>query len=116
MTLKEIATALVLHESTISRAVNQKYMRTPFGIYELKSFFTQGISQHQADGDSNPISNQAVKVKLQAIIDTENKQQPLSDQKIVDLLEKSGISISRRTVVKYRDNLGIPSSSKRKRY
>ncbi|MDN5982810.1 MAG: RNA polymerase factor sigma-54 [Lactococcus sp.] len=116
MTLKEIAAALGLHESTISRAVNQKYMRTPFGIYELKSFFTQAISKHQADGDSNPISNQAVKVKLQAIIDNENKQQPLSDQKIVDLLDQSGVSISRRTVVKYRDNLGIPSSSKRKRY
>lgn len=116
MTLKEIAAALALHESTISRAVNQKYMRTPFGIFELKSFFTQSISQHQADGDSKPVSNQAVKVKLQAIVDNESKQQPLSDQKIVDLLEQSGFSISRRTVVKYRDSLGIPSSSKRKRY
>lgn len=113
LTLKEIATDLSLHESTISRAVNQKYMRTPFGIYELKHFFTQGIGNN-AKGEA--ISNLSVKSKLQQLIETEDKQHPLSDQKIADLLKQSDFDISRRTVVKYRNALGIPTSSKRKRY
>lgn len=113
LTLKEIATELDLHESTISRAVNQKYMRTPFGIYELKYFFTQGINR-QSTGEI--ISSLSVKSKLQQLVETEDKQHPLSDQKIADLLSQSDLSISRRTVVKYRNALGIPASSKRKRY
>ena len=113
LTLKEIATELDLHESTISRAVNQKYMRTPFGIYELKYFFTQGINR-QSTGEI--ISSLSVKSKLQQLIETEDKQHPLSDQKIADLLNQSDLAISRRTVVKYRNALGIPASSKRKRY
>lgn len=116
LTLKEVAQSLDLHESTISRAVNQKYMRTPFGIYELKHFFPQGILQKNGDATGQVIANTAIKSELQRIIAAENKQAPLSDQKIVDQLKLAGFDISRRTVVKYRDALGIPTARNRKRY
>ncbi len=116
LTLKEVAQSLDLHESTISRAVNQKYMRTPFGIYELKHFFPQGILQKNGDATGEVIANTEIKSELQRIIATENKQAPLSDQKIVDQLKQAGFDISRRTVVKYRNALGIPTARNRKRY
>ncbi|MFZ2348199.1 RNA polymerase factor sigma-54 [Lactococcus chungangensis] len=116
LTLKEIALNLDLHESTISRAVNQKYMRTPFGTYELKHFFPQGILQKNGESKGEVIANTAIKAELQRVIANENKQAPLSDQKIVEQLKQAGFDISRRTVVKYRDTLGIPTSRHRKRY
>lgn len=109
MQLKEIAEELGLHESTISRAVNGKYLETPFGVYELRSFFT-----HASGGED--LSVDTTRQALQQLIDAENKQKPLSDQKIVELLAAKGIDLSRRTVAKYRDQLHIPSSSKRKRF
>lgn len=116
LTLKEVAQSLDLHESTISRAVNQKYMRTPWGIYELKHFFPQGILQKNGEATGEVVANTAIKSELQNIVANENKQAPLSDQKIVDQLKQAGFDISRRTVVKYRDALGIPTSRNRKRY
>lgn len=110
--LKEIAEALALHESTISRAVNGKYIATSFGVYELKHFFSSKITSK--DGEEN--STDEVKTWIQEMIQQENKQKPLSDQKIVEALVKQGVDISRRTVAKYREQLGIPGSSKRKRY
>lgn len=111
--LKEVAKALSIHESTVSRSVNGKYLQTDFGMYELRSFFTVGISQGQSGED---VSTDSIKKEILEIIDKEDKAKPLSDQKIVDLLLAKEIKISRRAVAKYRDELEIPSSSKRKRY
>ncbi|EOH92781.1 RNA polymerase sigma-54 factor [Enterococcus haemoperoxidus ATCC BAA-382] len=113
MTLKEIAESLKIHESTVSRAVNGKYLETEFGVFELRSFFSHGLS-NETTGEET--STSSIKKQLQALVDNENKAKPLSDQKLVDLLKKQEIEISRRTVTKYREALGIPASSKRKRY
>ncbi len=113
LTLKEIASKLNIHESTVSRAINGKYMQTPMGVFELKYFFTSGVN---ADGVEGGISSVSVKSIIKEIIEGENPKKPYSDQTIVELLENKGIEISRRTVAKYRESLGIPSSSKRRRF
>jgi RNA polymerase sigma-54 factor len=113
MIMKEVAEELEIHESTVSRAVREKYVQTPFGIFELKSFFTSTI---QTTNEESTSSTQ-VKNAISKLIETENKLKPLSDQEIVEVLKQNeGIVLSRRTVAKYRDQLGIASSSKRKRY
>ncbi|WP_312908765.1 RNA polymerase factor sigma-54 [Tissierella praeacuta] len=111
LTLKDIADDIDMHESTISRATNGKYVQTPRGLFELKYFFSSGIL-----GDEGDISSTSIKVKLKDIIDNEDTKKPYSDQKISELLKMQGINISRRTVAKYRDELCIPSSSMRRRY
>lgn len=114
MTMKELATELDIHESTVSRAVREKYMQTPIGTFTLKSFFTSTIQT--VTGDENTSSTQ-VKNAISKLIANENKQKPLSDQEIVKHLKSTeGIVVSRRTIAKYRDQLGIPSSTKRKRF
>ena len=113
MKLKEIAKELSMHESTISRAVNGKYLTTDFGVFELRSFFTTGLEQKNSD---ESISTGDIKHKIKELVDGENKAKPLSDQKIVDQLKAQNIELSRRTVAKYREELGIASSSKRKRF
>ncbi|WP_394139755.1 RNA polymerase factor sigma-54 [Cytobacillus oceanisediminis] len=113
MTMKEISDELDIHESTVSRAVREKYAQTAYGTYELRSFFSSTI---KTTSDENT-SSQQVKTIISKMIEGENKQKPLSDQELVKLLkEKEGMVVSRRTIAKYRDQLGIPSSSKRKRY
>jgi RNA polymerase sigma-54 factor len=113
MTMREIAEEIDVHESTVSRAVREKYMQTPFGTLELKSFFTNMVSTTNSEATS---SNQ-VKDSIKRLIDGEDKAKPYSDQEILAILkETDGFVISRRTVAKYRDQLGIPSSSKRKRF
>ncbi|MCM3691687.1 RNA polymerase factor sigma-54 [Neobacillus niacini] len=113
MTMKEIAVELDIHESTVSRAVKGKYVQTPAGTFSLKSFFTSTI---QTVSNENTSSSQ-VKDAIAAMIEKENKQRPLSDQEIVERLKSTqGIVVSRRTIAKYRDQLGIYSSSKRKRF
>ncbi|MEC1667189.1 RNA polymerase factor sigma-54 [Bacillus mojavensis] len=113
LTLREVADCLGLHESTISRAIKGKTIQTPYGLFELKMFFS-GKAEASGDGDT---SNYAVKTHLEALIQQEDKTKPLSDQKLADLLyEQHRIQISRRTVAKYRDQLNIPSSAARKRY
>ena len=113
MTLKDIAEQTGFHESTVSRATSNKYIKTSYGLFLLKSLFTAGINRSNSfEADSSV----AVKKKIKAFIDEENKQKPLSDQKIVQQLENCGILISRRTVAKYREEIGIPGSSKRKRF
>lgn len=113
MTMKEIASELDIHESTVSRAVREKYVQTPVGTYALKTFFTSTI---QTVLDENTSSVQ-VKNAIASLIENENKLKPLSDQEIVEHLKaREGIMVSRRTIAKYRDQLGIPSSSKRKRF
>ncbi|MFC4710526.1 RNA polymerase factor sigma-54 [Enterococcus eurekensis] len=110
--LKEVAESLDVHESTVSRAVNGKYLAVDFGVFELKTFFSHKLVSKAGEESSTD----DVKQRLKKIVDQENKQKPLSDQKIVDLLKEQGIELSRRTVAKYREQLGILGSSKRKRY
>ena len=111
--LKEIAEALEIHESTVSRSVNGKYLETQFGIFELKSFFTTALPQNGGESD---VSAANVQERMKQLVEQENKAKPLSDQAIVELLAAEDTQISRRTVAKYRDLLGIASSSKRKRF
>jgi RNA polymerase sigma-54 factor len=112
MTQKEIAERVNLHESTISRATSNKYVQTPRGIFELKYFFTSALST--ASGEVT--SSESVKRQIKAIIEQEDRKRPLSDQTIAEMLAKEGIEISRRTVAKYREEMMIPSSAKRKRF
>lgn len=112
MTLKKIAEMVNVHESTVSRAINGKYVQTPRGIFEIKYFFKSGVDNQ----DGEAISSESIKKKIKSYVCGEDASKPLSDQQIADLLVKEGYMISRRTVAKYRDELGILSSSKRKRY
>lgn len=120
LTLKDIATELDIHESTVSRSINDKYLETTFGIFELKHFFTNALNtistNESSSKQSNLVSTNEVKKKLAQFIDSENKQKPLSDQKLAELLTEEGIEISRRTVAKYREALLISPSPKRKRF
>jgi RNA polymerase sigma-54 factor len=112
MILRDIAEAVGMHESTISRVTTNKYVHTPQGLFELKYFFNSSIRRVGEDD----IASESVKQAIKKIIEDEDKANPLSDQAIVELLERSeGIKIARRTVAKYREMLGILSSSKRKR-
>jgi RNA polymerase sigma-54 factor len=112
MILRDIANDIGMHESTVSRVTTAKYVHTPRGIFELKYFFNSGINTD--DGDS--LASESVKLKIKELVSAEDHKNPLSDQKIVDLLKKDGIQIARRTVAKYRDVLKILPSSKRKKY
>ena len=112
MILRDVAEAVGMHESTISRVTTNKYVHTPQGLFELKYFFNSAI-RRTADED---IASEAVKQAIKRLIDNEDKENPLSDQAIVELLERNeGIQIARRTVAKYREVLGILASSKRKK-
>jgi RNA polymerase sigma-54 factor len=111
MILRDIANDIGMHESTVSRVTTNKYVHTPRGIFELKYFFNSGISK--TDGDS--LASESVKLKIKHLVTDEDEKNPLSDQKIVELLKKEGIQIARRTVAKYRDMLKILPSSKRKK-
>jgi RNA polymerase sigma-54 factor len=112
MILRDIANDIGMHESTVSRVTTSKYVHTPRGIFELKYFFNSGINTD--DGDS--LASESVKLKIKELVSREDVKNPLSDQKLVDLLKKDGIQIARRTVAKYRDVLKILPSSKRKKY
>jgi RNA polymerase sigma-54 factor len=112
MILRDIANDIGMHESTVSRVTTAKYVHTPRGIFELKYFFNSGINTD--DGDA--LASESVKLKIKELVGGEDPKNPLSDQKIVDLLKKDGIQIARRTVAKYRDVLKILPSSKRKKY
>ncbi len=112
MILRDVAEAVGMHESTISRVTTNKYVHTPQGLFELKYFFNSSIRRASEDD----IASESVKQAIKKIIDEEDKQNPLSDQQIVEFLSKrDGIQIARRTVAKYREMLGILSSSKRKK-
>ncbi len=112
MTLKDIADIVGVHESTVSRAVSGKYLQCIHGLFEVKYFFQSGVSSEMGDG----VSAETVKKIIKEQIDKENQKKPLSDQYLADLLNELGIKISRRTVAKYRDELLIPATSKRKRF
>ncbi|MEK3948136.1 RNA polymerase factor sigma-54 [Paenibacillus peoriae] len=112
ITQKEIADKTGLHESTVSRAVSNKFIQTPRGLFELKFFFTSSLTS--ADGDA--ASSESAKKRIKNLIDDEDKQKPLSDQAITTLLGKEGLHLSRRTVAKYREELRYLSSAKRKKF
>jgi RNA polymerase sigma-54 factor len=112
MILKDIAEDISMHESTISRVTNNKYVHTPRGVYELKYFFNSSVSR--ADGQD--VASESVKRMIADLIKVEDARRPLSDQRIVELLEEKGIQLARRTVAKYREQLNILPSSKRKKY
>jgi RNA polymerase sigma-54 factor len=109
--LKDIAETIEVHESTVSRATTRKYMLTPRGLFELKYFF----SSHVRTDQGGAVSATAVKARLQLLIDKEPPGKPLSDQDLSELLKQTGILAARRTVAKYRESLGIGSSSERRR-
>lgn len=111
MVLRDVANDIGMHESTVSRVTTAKYVHTPQGIYELKYFFNSGINT--SDGDA--LASESVKLKIKDLIGKEDPKNPISDQKIVELLKKDGIEIARRTVAKYRDILKILPSSRRKK-
>ena len=112
--LRDVAQQLQVHESTISRSINGKYIQTDFGMFELKRFFTKAVTKRPTDGQL--VSADNVQHRIVALIEAENKEKPLSDQKIVQILKDENVELSRRTVAKYREKLNIPSSSKRKQY
>jgi RNA polymerase sigma-54 factor len=111
MVLKNIAQEIGMHESTVSRVTTNKYMHTPIGLFELKYFFNTGVGGKDGGVD---ISSQVLKLKIKELCDNENPKKPLSDQKIAELLSREDVKVARRTVAKYREMLGILSSSKRK--
>ena len=110
MNLKDVANVLNVHESTVSRLTNGKYMETPYGVFELKFFFSSSLKNE----DGKDFSSNSIKEKIRKIVLSENKEAPYSDNKIKDILKKNGIDIARRTISKYRESLNIDSSSNRK--
>src|SRR6056297_343322 len=110
MILKDIAERISMDISTVSRVVNGKYVQTGFGVFELKYFFSEGLETESGD----QVSSREVKKVLQGIIDNENKQKPLSDQALTNLLKKKGYKVARRTVSKYRESLQVPVARLRK--
>lgn len=113
MTLKEIANSLEMHESTISRAIRDKFIYTDRGTIKIKDLFTTGISSNISGED---ISTNIIKNSIKELIENEDKKSPISDQVICDILNKKDMNISRRTVAKYREEMGIKSSKGRKRF
>jgi len=111
LTLREIAEKIAMHESTVSRVTTGKFIGTPRGLFELKYFFTSSIE----GTDGTATSSQSVKARIKALVDAEDPQSILSDDDLADLLKKEGMDVARRTVAKYREALGIPSSVQRRR-
>ena len=110
LVLHDIAEALELHESTISRVTTQKYMLTPSGLFELKYFF----SSHVSTNSGGEVSSTAIRALIKKLVAEENPRKPLSDSKIAKLLEEQNINVARRTIAKYRELLLIPPSNERK--
>ncbi|MCB1615545.1 MAG: RNA polymerase factor sigma-54 [Pseudomonadales bacterium] len=110
MVLHDIAERVEMHESTISRVTNQKYIHTPRGIFELKFFF----SSHVSTSGGGECSSTAIRALIKKMISNEPEKKPLSDNKIAQLLEKEGINVARRTIAKYRESMNIPPSNERK--
>ncbi|HEY4554366.1 MAG TPA: RNA polymerase factor sigma-54 [Bacillaceae bacterium] len=115
LTMKDVAMQVGVHESTVSRAIRGKFIQTPCGMYELKIFFSQAL-QGAESGEGETASASQAKAMISEMIEGEDKRKPLSDQQLAAMLKEKGMALSRRTVAKYREQLRIPSSSKRKRY
>jgi len=111
LVLHDVAEAVEMHESTISRVTTRKYMHTPRGIFELKYFF----SSHVSTASGGECSSTAIRALIKKLVAAEEPKKPLSDNKIASLLEQQGINVARRTVAKYREAMSIPPSNERKR-
>ena len=111
LTLREVAEVISMHESTVSRVTNEKYVQTPRGVLPLKFFFSSGLST--ADGED--VSARGIKAQIEKLVQDEDPKHPLTDQAIVNILKEGGVQIARRTVAKYRDQLGVLSARMRKR-
>ncbi len=110
LVLRDVANDIGMHESTVSRVVNNKYMHTPQGVYEMKFFFHSGISSSYGES----VSSVTIKQRIRKIIEAEDPRKPLSDSKIVNILQREGLMLARRTIAKYREELKIPTSNQRK--
>jgi RNA polymerase sigma-54 factor len=110
LVLRDVANDIGMHESTVSRVVNNKYMHTPQGVFEMKYFFHSGISSSYGES----VSSVTIKQRIRKIIEAEDARKPLSDSKIVNILQKEGLMLARRTIAKYREELKIPTSNQRK--
>ncbi len=110
--MQDIADEVGVHISTVSRAISGKYIQTPQGIFDMKRFFSAGTRSESGE----MVSQQAIKQRVKEIIEAEDRKRPLSDDAVVQILEKEGVKIARRTVTKYRKALGIPSSTQRREY
>ena len=110
LVLRDVANDISMHESTVSRVVNNKYMHTPQGVFELKYFFHSGISSSYGEN----VSSVTIKQRIRKIIEAEDSRKPLSDSKIVGILQDEGLILARRTIAKYREELKIPTSTQRK--
>ena len=111
LTLREVAEVINMHESTVSRVTNEKFVQTPRGVLPLKVFFSSGL----ATSDGEDVSARGIKAQLQKLVEEEDPHHPLTDQAIVNILRESGVQIARRTVAKYRDQLGVLPARMRKR-
>jgi RNA polymerase sigma-54 factor len=111
LTLREVAEVISMHESTVSRVTNEKFVQTPRGVLPLKFFFSSGLSTTSGED----VSARGIKDRIRKLVDDENPRRPLTDQAIVNILREEGVQIARRTVAKYRDQLGILSARMRKR-
>ena len=111
LVLADIASEVDLHESTVSRATTQKYMHTPRGTFELKYFFSSRIT----GDDGEDASSTAIKATIRQLVTDEDVRKPLSDAKLCVLLKEQGMTVARRTIAKYREQLNIPPSNERKR-
>jgi len=112
LTMTQIAETVGVHETTVSRAIANKYIKTPHGVFDFKYFFTPG---YEADSGAS-VSNTSVKEMINDLVSLEDKAHPLSDQEIVAKLQEKGINIARRTVAKYREELGLLPSNLRREY
>jgi RNA polymerase sigma-54 factor len=110
LVLRDVANDIGMHESTVSRVVTNKYMHTPQGVFEMKYFFHSGISSSYGES----VSSVTIKQRIRKIIENEDPRKPLSDSKIVSILQKEGLMLARRTIAKYREELKIPTSNQRK--
>jgi len=110
LVLRDVANDIGMHESTVSRVVTNKYMHTPQGVFEMKFFFHSGISSSYGES----VSSVTIKQRIRKIIEAEDARKPLSDSKIVSILQKEGLVLARRTIAKYREELKIPTSNQRK--
>lgn len=116
MKLMDVAERIEMHESTVSRAVRDKYIQCSWGVFALGTFFNTGVSSKDAGGGEEKITPETIKMKMKEIIRKENKQCPFSDREITEKLNEMGIEISRRTVAKYREAIGILGATGRREY
>jgi RNA polymerase sigma-54 factor len=110
LVLRDVANDIGMHESTVSRVVTNKYMHTPQGVFEMKYFFHSGIASSYGEN----VSSVTIKQRIRKIIEAEDQRKPLSDSKIVSILQREGLELARRTIAKYREELKIPTSNQRK--